>query len=138
MSLHPKWCNLILDGKKTIEVRKRAPRLETPFKMYLYCTKPNTKDLFAFLLIRRNVNTYKATGTVCGEVTCVGIEEVAPPFRDKLDGTCLTAKEIYAYAGIDEKLYYMRLADPIVYNMPSSLDDFGQKHPPQSWRYVDV
>lgn len=39
ISIQPKWCELIANGKKTIEVRKTKPKLETPFKCYVYCTK---------------------------------------------------------------------------------------------------
>lgn len=39
ISIQPKWCELILRGKKTIEVRKNRPKLETPFKCYIYQTK---------------------------------------------------------------------------------------------------
>lgn len=39
ISIQPKWCELIASGKKTIEVRKTKPKLETPFKVYIYCTK---------------------------------------------------------------------------------------------------
>ena len=39
MSIHPKWCEKIFNGEKTIEVRKTAPKLETPFKVYVYQTK---------------------------------------------------------------------------------------------------
>ena len=40
ISIQPKWCELILRGKKTIEVRKNRPKLETPFKVYIYSPKP--------------------------------------------------------------------------------------------------
>ena len=40
ISIQPKWCELIASGKKTVEVRKTKPKLETPFKVYIYCTKP--------------------------------------------------------------------------------------------------
>lgn len=43
ISIQPKWCELIANGKKTIEVRKTKPKLETPFKCYIYCTKPSKK-----------------------------------------------------------------------------------------------
>lgn len=43
ISINPKWCELIASGKKTVEVRKTRPKLETPFKCYIYCT--NTKVL---------------------------------------------------------------------------------------------
>lgn len=39
ISIRPKWCELIASGKKTIEVRKTKPKLSTPFKVYIYCTK---------------------------------------------------------------------------------------------------
>ena len=39
LSIQPKWCELIASGKKTIEVRKTKPKLKTPFKCYIYCTK---------------------------------------------------------------------------------------------------
>lgn len=43
ISIKPKWCELILRGKKTIEVRKTRPKLETPFKCYIYQTKGKGK-----------------------------------------------------------------------------------------------
>lgn len=39
ISIRPKWCEKICRGEKTIEVRKTRPKLETPFKCYIYCTK---------------------------------------------------------------------------------------------------
>ena len=39
ISIQPKWCELIANGIKTVEVRKTKPKLETPFKVYIYCTK---------------------------------------------------------------------------------------------------
>ena len=43
MSIKPKYCELIAAGKKTIEVRKTKPRIETPFKCYIYCTLPKER-----------------------------------------------------------------------------------------------
>ena len=42
ISIQPKWCELIASGKKTVEVRKTKPKLETPFKCYIYETKGHT------------------------------------------------------------------------------------------------
>lgn len=39
LSIQPKWCGLIANGKKTIEVRKTRPKIETPFKCYIYQSK---------------------------------------------------------------------------------------------------
>lgn len=41
LSIRPEWCQKIAAGDKTIEVRKSKPKLETPFKCYIYCTKGN-------------------------------------------------------------------------------------------------
>ena len=41
LSIKPKYCELIANGKKTVEVRKTRPKLDTPFKCYIYCTKPS-------------------------------------------------------------------------------------------------
>ena len=38
ISIQPKWCELIASGKKTVEVRKTKPKIETPFKCYIYMT----------------------------------------------------------------------------------------------------
>ena len=46
ISIQPKWCELIASGKKTVEVRKTKPKLETPFKCYIYATRP--KNWFRF------------------------------------------------------------------------------------------
>lgn len=38
ISIRPEWVEKIVNGEKTIEVRKSAPK-ELPFKAYIYCTK---------------------------------------------------------------------------------------------------
>lgn len=38
LSIQPRWCEKIASGRKTIEVRKTRPKLQTPFKCYIYCT----------------------------------------------------------------------------------------------------
>ena len=43
ISIRPKWCELIASGNKTLEIRKTRPKLETPFRCYIYCTKPSKK-----------------------------------------------------------------------------------------------
>lgn len=45
ISIQPKWCELIANGKKTVEVRKNRPKLDTPFKCYIYCTKDKWQHL---------------------------------------------------------------------------------------------
>ena len=36
ISLRQEWCEKIINGRKTIEVRKTRPKMDTPFKCYIY------------------------------------------------------------------------------------------------------
>lgn len=39
ISIRPEWCEKIVSGEKTVEIRKTRPKLEPAFKVYIYCTK---------------------------------------------------------------------------------------------------
>jgi predicted transcriptional regulator len=39
ISIKPEWVDKILNGKKTIEIRKTAPNCKLPIDVYIYCTK---------------------------------------------------------------------------------------------------
>lgn len=39
ISIKPEYVAKILNGDKTIEIRKTAPKCELPCKVYIYCTK---------------------------------------------------------------------------------------------------
>ena len=41
ISIRPEWVEKIARGEKTVEVRKTRPKLDTPFKCYIYCTQGN-------------------------------------------------------------------------------------------------
>lgn len=43
LSIRPRWCELIASGQKTVEVRRNRPKLQEPFKAYVYCTKETKK-----------------------------------------------------------------------------------------------
>lgn len=46
ISIRPEWVEEIANRRKTIEVRKTKPNLETPFKCYIYCT--NTRPFLVW------------------------------------------------------------------------------------------
>ena len=82
ISIQPKWCELIASGKKTIEVRKTRPKIDTPFKCYIYCTKAKSKEErlilqpFGYELGGLESNlTYRGDGKVIGEFVCDRISE---------------------------------------------------------------
>ena len=39
ISIQPQWVEKILNGEKTIEIRKTKPKIKLPCKVYIYCTK---------------------------------------------------------------------------------------------------
>lgn len=136
MSLRPEWFNPIMRKMKAYEVRKSVPLCKVPFKVYLYCTAGG-EAVFRSGVIGK-IQSYRMNGTVCGEFTCVGIREVDKPFGGKESGTCLTAKRLNEYAGNRDMLYYMMISDPVLYEKPRLLEEFGMSRPPQSWCYVKL
>lgn len=58
ISIKPKWCDLIRRGRKTVEVRKTCPKLEVPFKVYIYET----------------MDGGRGSGLVFGEFVCNGFD----------------------------------------------------------------
>lgn len=99
ISIQPKWCELIASGKKTVEVRKTRPKLETPFKCYIYCT--TTGDLCYKLkndgkirIIKNTLSMVKLfsrahqpplNGKVIGEFICKNISEYEAEFHEDDD-----------------------------------------------------
>ena len=69
ISIRPRWCQKIVDGEKTIEVRKNRPKLETPFKCYIYCTLPKYPHEDFIATDYPNPQFYGG-GKVVGEFTC--------------------------------------------------------------------
>ena len=57
ISIKPKYCKLIANGKKTVEVRKTKPKIDVPFKCYIYCTKnkETTFTTFLFFILKHKI-----------------------------------------------------------------------------------
>lgn len=143
ISIQPKWCELIANGKKTIEVRKTRPKLDTPFKCYIYCTNKYEGGYFS----RHNekIGFYSAgyngellQGKVIGEFVCdwIGkckIDNIEPNTdRDRLyiehpDKTCLTLDELVQYVGIGKSFYDWHISDLKIYDEPKDVWEFKKK-----------
>lgn len=158
MAIHPKWCEKIFRGEKTIEVRKVAPKLETPYKVYMY----RTKEKCGAKIINDCLNSVYGGGKVVGEWVCdKTIElpcETTQPHWLK-EKTCLSDDEYIDYLGHkDGKGLY--ITKPKRYDTPKELEVFWSvrctnkkgdcgtcevkpacinniTRPPQSWQYVE-
>lgn len=92
VSIQPKWCQLIADKKKVVEIRKTRPKLETPFKVYIYCTKGRGDCLWewrghiAYDVQFPNERPNRLDGKVIGEFICNRIDEYTAEFVN--DGDC--------------------------------------------------
>jgi predicted transcriptional regulator len=147
MSIKPKWVELILNGKKTIEVRKTAPKLETPFKCYIYCTKARKPIIVNSALVYRDddlaiihtpygveirnpygslgENDKLLNGKVVAEFTCNKVQDnfkylVTPK---GLENACLEEKEVENYLG-HKGGYGLLISDLKVYDQPKELSEF--------------
>lgn len=161
ISIRPEWVEKILSGEKTLEVRKTRPKLETPFKVYIYCTAGNLSYEV------NNGMTCNISGgkLVVGEFVCDRIESVFGSAYLKMPEIAfaesgLNISQIDAYLdGKDGHFWHISKLE--IYDTPKKLgefsppfencigkvcDEFGCascengghiKRPPQSWCYVE-
>ena len=150
ISIRPKWCELISNGKKTVEVRKTLPKIETPFKCYIYCTKGRDT------LWRRTDGCYVSdywenerdigcVGKVIGEFVCDDIKKLRYDALEQccfmrigdeldeefLDGTCISYKEACEYCknlkwGSEhtDVFWGWHISDLVIYDRPRPLSGF--------------
>ena len=118
ISIEPKWCELIANGKKTIEVRKTKPKLDTPFKCYIYCTKK-------FYRAGDGYFQGKCCGKVIGEFVCDTIITDHTFGHDPMFNalSCMSDAEIASYCTANE-MYGFHISDLTIYDKPKDLDDF--------------
>ena len=152
MSIQPKWSELIASGKKTVEVRKTKPKLETPFKVYIYCTSSNVHECLmqneggVKMIYACNYKTaipcggHIANGKVIGEFVCDRIDNgilSKSYFVDSInigyDQTCVSIYEVakyldaYGACGMYE-FYGWHISDLVIYDKPKELREFKQCH----------
>lgn len=154
MSIQPKWCELIASGKKTVEVRKTRPKLETPFKVYIYCTKDKN---FNFCTDNGEQYTHIGNGKVIGEFVCEKITDARDIGGDEFySKSCLTYEDWRKYTdGTKNTIWLWHISNLVIYDKPRELGEFSNKssrltfdnngkmvmsgitRPPQSWCYVE-
>ena len=141
ISIQPKWCEKISSGEKTIEVRKTAPKCETPFKCYIYMTQGKLKDLGIY-----SEWVYKNRMKVIGEFICDKVDEynfhngltefnsMGLPsriygsyliFADDYKSMCLSYDEVKNY-GKGKTLYGWHISDLKIYDKPKELSEFSR------------
>lgn len=163
MSIHPKWCEKIFNGSKTIEVRKSRPSLDMPFKVYVYQTKHKGGKAIVSEVLNSVYGGGKVIGSfVCDRITCCqayygesGEKHLTNLFEDEIKRTCLTEHEMFDYIiGKDKKEgtgWLWRITEPLLFDKPRGLGEFltpsgtggvwGNRYlsrPPMSWCYIEA
>lgn len=123
ISIQPKWCELIASRRKTIEVRKTRPKMETPFKCYIYCTEG--KDT-AYYMAKIGLCETRYDGKVIGEFVCDDIivderGENADVFS-KYAQLSLVEQKKY---GANKPLFGWHITDLKIYDKPKELGEFS-------------
>lgn len=135
ISIQPKWVEKIANGEKTIEVRKSRPKLETPFKCYIYCTNGNgTLNDTLMSSDRRFVLNQKVIGEfVCDKIYKIDADSVdwiyiaenyCKYFYEAKDlNCCLSDGELYSYSkGLC--LQGWHISNLKIYDKPRELSEF--------------
>lgn len=157
ISIRPKWCKKIVLGEKTIEVRKTRPKMETPFKCYIYCTNGETvrtppraycKNIDDSIVYKQEI----MNGKVIGEFTCDQIYEIQkrgiPENFDycylsldewgnddieaeikAISASCVSKKELNAYGASKPVLYGWHISNLKLYDEPKKLSEFWRDCP---------
>ena len=142
IAIRPKWVEKIVNGEKTIEVRKTAPQ-EVPFKCYIYETKGATETPW---VDEDGHFIYKGRGQVIGEFICDKVDEynfhngltefnsMGLPsriygsyliFADDYKSMCLSYDEVKNY-GKGKTLYGWHISDLKIYDKPRELSEFSR------------
>lgn len=143
LSIKPKYCELIVSGKKTIEVRKTRPKIETPFKCLIYECKG--KEVSKIIDIPKEQGggvldyyEYEGCGKVIGEFMCDKIYQYTTcDIKDGVDISdedmtrlsCLTKGEIKDYELSPSKfgIFGWHISDLVIYDKPKVLSKFTNK-----------
>lgn len=147
ISIQPKWCELIANGKKTVEVRKTRPKIDVPFKCYIYCTIggdalcPPHANSSKWDIHRQNngtVNGRKTTadeqknsdyryanGKVIGEFVCDYImRHCNMQNADLAEQQGMIKRELLFDYSNGKELFGWHISDPIIYDKPMELGEF--------------
>lgn len=119
LSIKPEWCELIAKDK-TVEIRRNRPKLETPFKCYIYMTKSN-------LVGDRKAYKDRMAGKVIGEFVCDGIIsncEMANADIAEQQG-CISREKLIEYSN-GKELFGWHISDLQIYDKPKELSEFNR------------
>lgn len=142
ISIRPKWCEKIVNGEKTIEVRKTRPKLQTPFKCYIYCTMDHPYiSVSCGELDKLNYRTNtvgRCNGKVIGEFTCdqtfpINVFDngsIQNWLFEHMERSCLAYEELAGYIGNGKTGHGWHISGLLIYDQPRELSEFQRATDP--------
>ena len=149
LSIQPWYCSPILSGDKTVEVRKTKPRIQTPFKCYIYCTQCSPYNPAIPYNYKTGTSKYSTEHStfftshvigefICDEVKQLDLDSVGVGFYedDKFIYLSeyndwdekLTRQEFWDYSR-GKRVYGWHISNLIIYDTPKKLSDFKKVCP---------
>lgn len=125
ISIKPKYVAKILNGEKTIEIRKTMPKCDLPIQVYIYCTK----ESLWFVGVPRSGNYTLISGKVVAKFTMYGCLPMKPKniknWKTQLGNACLTEEEYLEYSK-GKDTYQWVIDDLEIFDRPKELSEFKQ------------
>lgn len=119
LSVQPQHARNIFTGAKTVELRRRAPRVGPGHVFFIYESAP-TMAVRGFAYVEAVAKEpLDALWAVVGEAACVSFEEFSTYFADRADGVAITLSATHEFEA------------PISLREARALAPCF--HPPQSW-----
>lgn len=140
ISIRPEWCDKIASGQKTIEVRKTRPKIETPFKCYIYETKAiNHHSILVDLDGEQRTIFEKGRGKIIGEFICDRIVKAECGQYCRFLSTLKTQilpQELFNYANY-KPVYGWHISDLVIYDKPKELSEFHKSGYRKGYKIVN-
>lgn len=129
-SIKPEHCKNIAAGRKKYEFRKIIPKIPTPFKAYIYCTKDNIDICPKRIWWKADKTGFQhiMNGKVIGEFVCddiLGHCEMANADISEQYG-CIKREDILKYSN-GKEVYGLHISNLIIYDKPKELSEFGKE-----------
>lgn len=150
ISIHPRWIDKIFFGEKTVEIRKNKPKIEPPFKCYVYMTAGSyewKRDPWTTAVFPDGAQAYDGSQMVVGEFICdritpVCVNDTLIEHTELQKETCLSEQQLAEY--LKGKVGYgWHISDARTYKHPLPVSAFKKPESsvlakaPQSWCYVE-
>lgn len=167
ISIRPKYVADILNGIKTLEIRKTKPKCDLPIDVYIYCTKEDSLIKLHSVYVHdkyvceqdfkcedfpKMYSGYEGKGKVVARFKLNKVEEIENKISVRFSGyprtitltdsellraSCVSYSELKAY--LQGGVGYAWHIDNLeIFDKPKELSEFKVSKAPQSYMFIEV